>query len=45
MVNLQRRLIDVNNQLYEIKNSNDYEDKELLVAVKTIIKHIAKEIK
>ena len=40
MINLQRRLIDANNQLHEIKKSNDYKDRELLVAVKTIIKHI-----
>ncbi len=40
MINLQRRLIDANNQLNEIKKSKDYEDRELLVAVKTIIKHI-----
>jgi len=40
MINLQRQVIDLKNQLNEIKKSNDYEDRELLVAVKTIIKHI-----
>lgn len=42
MINLQRRLIDANNKLNEIKKSNNYEDEKFLVAVKTIIEYIKK---
>jgi len=40
MINLIRKVNDLKDKLDEITKSENYEDRELLVAVKTIIKNI-----